>query len=98
MHLTLAFMAVLLAQGQSSPAAPALSEAVAVQVMLDRAGYSPGVIDGHMGRNTQRALDQYRAQRRDVAPPRDPLLRYMITPADVSGPYTPEIPDDLEQQ
>src|SRR5258708_35882445 len=42
------------------PAAPALDEqALKTQVMLDRAGHSPGGIDGRVGTGTLPALDGF---------------------------------------
>ena len=78
---------------------PATSEALAIQVMLDRAGFSPGTIDGSMGRNTRSALSAYQQQHGDQgAPAGEPLARYRITPEDLAGPFTPDIPSDLVQQ
>jgi lipoprotein-anchoring transpeptidase ErfK/SrfK len=90
------------AQPKRAPAAPAPKpqpDALPLQVMLDKAGFSPGVIDGRPGMNTQKALDLYTKQGGDPkAVPVDALLKYTLTPADAEGPYTPDIPPDLMQQ
>ena len=90
--------------------APADSPDLRLQVGLDRTGFSPGEIDGHRGLNTTRALQAFaqahkltvtdegaivRALFADNAPV---LTTYTITSADAAGPFTPDIPADLEQQ
>ncbi|HVP12434.1 MAG TPA: L,D-transpeptidase [Phycisphaerae bacterium] len=40
----------------NTAAAPTVSDSVALQIALDRAGFSPGLIDGNVGRKTQVAI------------------------------------------
>lgn len=69
------------------------------QVMLDRAGFSPGVIDGRIGTSTRRALEAYQRQAGGVSEqPPEPLTRYRITPDDLAGPFVESIPKDLVEQ
>ena len=89
-----------------------IADTVAVQVMLDRAGFSPGVIDGNAGVNLKRAinafqranglteglLDDQTRQRLGVATGAAPLTSYSIREADVAGPFTTDIPADLVAQ
>jgi lipoprotein-anchoring transpeptidase ErfK/SrfK len=97
MRLSSILVLALLGSAQQ-PAAPA-ADALQIQVMLDRAGFSPGSIDGRIGRNTQRALELFRAQGGNpAANSTEALARYVITAADVTGPYTPDIPSDLVEQ
>jgi lipoprotein-anchoring transpeptidase ErfK/SrfK len=86
----------------SGPAADALP----IQVQLDRAGFSPGEIDGQMGSNTAKALAAFRESRgkgtasdATAAAPTSPTLTvYTISAEDVAGPFTPDIPTDLMAQ
>ena len=94
--------------------APVVSEVLAVQVMLDRAGFSPGEIDGQAGANFKRAIEAFqKANGVTVSGTADqatwqklaektgnvpPLTSYETTSADVAGPFTPDIPADLVEQ
>lgn len=83
--------------GAKDPGDP--GPALAIQVALDRAGFSPGALDGHMGANTKKALEAFRKANGGAEPPAvEPLSRYAITEADVAAPYEPEIPSDLVAQ
>ncbi|MBM1172723.1 L,D-transpeptidase family protein [Microvirga arabica] len=88
---------------------PALIKA---QVLLDRARFSPGVIDGHNGENLQNALKIFEktnelkpdgaldeeAWRKLTQTSTEPVLtEYTITDQDVKGPFV-EIPDKMEEQ
>jgi lipoprotein-anchoring transpeptidase ErfK/SrfK len=82
-----------------APLTPDRQHALQRQVMLDRAGFSPGEIDASMGNNTRKALEAYTADgRRAEARVDQPLVEYAITDEDASGPFTPDIPSDLVQQ
>lgn len=88
-------------------------DALGFQVLLDRNGFSPGQIDGHLGENALHAIAAVQQARglpvtgeADCATwqalggdAETPLLQmYEVTPTDVKGPFTPRIPDDLVQQ
>lgn len=94
--------------------APRIGDVATAQIMLDRAGFSPGEIDGRAGLNLQRALTAFQqANGLQVTGQLDsatwqalsermvgqpPLVGYTITADDVDGPFTPDIPSDLMRQ
>lgn len=80
---------------------------IRLQVLLDRAHASPGVIDGFFGDNTKKAIRVYRMMRK--LPPGDldadlwtllavdqgkAMKTYEVTREDVDGRYVKEIPHD----
>jgi lipoprotein-anchoring transpeptidase ErfK/SrfK len=72
--------------------------AVQTQVMLDRAGFSPGEIDGTMGTGTKRALDALTKNGGKAdALPADAVTAYRITEQDAAGPFTP-VPADMVEK
>jgi lipoprotein-anchoring transpeptidase ErfK/SrfK len=73
-------------------------QAVQTQVMLDRAGYSPGEIDGTMGTSTKRALEAFTKNGGKAdALPADAVTAFKITDQDAAGPFTP-IPEDMMEK
>lgn len=85
-------------QPAAPAAAPAATDGLAVQVALDKAGFSPGVLDGRPGANTRKALDAYRKAHGGEPPATEPTMTYQITDADAAGPFQPDIPSDLVEQ
>ena len=86
---------------RSEGQAPVVSEVLATQIALDRAGFSPGEIDGRDGSNLQRARSAYEkahAQPLNVGADAPPLIDYTVTDADIAGPFTPNIPANLPDQ
>ena len=84
-----------------------------LQVLLDRAGFSPGEIDGASGYNLRRALTGFQRERKlpETGRPSSAVMQalgagaagnvlteYRITEADLAGPFAPDIPGDLMEQ
>ena len=94
-----ALLTLLALTGQATPSQDDRQATFAIQVALDRAGFSSGVVDGRMGMNTRRAIDAYRQRHgAEPSPFPDPLLEYRITAEDEAGPFVSEIPTDLVAQ
>ena len=94
----------------STPSAATLIKA---EVLLDRAGFSPGVIEGKIDINYKKALIAFQGENglkpsgqldpetweRLAATSTDPVLvEYEIQPADVKGPFNKTIPPSLEKK
>jgi lipoprotein-anchoring transpeptidase ErfK/SrfK len=75
---------------------PLDEHALKTQVMLARAGYSPGEIDATMNANTKKALVVFTKFGGNAAAlPDDELTTYTLTDEDVAGPFTPDIPNSM---
>lgn len=84
------------------------AQIAALQVFLDREGISPGVIDGHLGDNVNKAIAAWQEMTGETLDPNNsedimqrltysgglPIIDYTITAADAAGPYVASIPDD----
>lgn len=84
------------------------AEITALQVFLDREGFSPGVIDGKMGSNVTKAIEAWQQATGETLDPNNtedilerlrmngglPITSYTITAADAAGPYVASIPED----
>jgi len=85
-----------------------VASALVLQVFLDRAGFSPGEIDGRAGANTANAVAAFKTARNLPAEAdeaavlaalganeAEATVSYTITGADVAGPFTTSIPADM---
>ncbi|MBB3952031.1 L,D-transpeptidase [Aureimonas jatrophae] len=86
----------------------AKAEIAALQVILDRSGVSPGVIDGRLGTNVDKAVAAYTEMTGRTIDTTNPqalleelditggpaVTSYEITNEDLNGPYVASIPDD----
>jgi lipoprotein-anchoring transpeptidase ErfK/SrfK len=79
----------------ASKPAPAPPDVLPQQVMLDRAGFSPGALDGRPGSNTDKAMAAFVANGGSATPSSDATTQYTITVEDAAGPYDPQLPTDM---
>ena len=86
---------------------------LAVQQLLYRVGFSPGVVDGRWGKNTEKALywlqdelgleptgtiDAALYERlQETAGSESPVTTYRVSAEDVAGPF-PSIPEDVQEK
>ena len=102
--IALLLCAFLPRHGHAAPNNPAL----AIQVSLDRAGFSPGVIDGTLGRLTREAIKGFQ-EAKDIAVTGevdaetkaalgDPGAATETVEVTDAGPFQPPIPEDPAEQ
>jgi len=99
--------------GKGRASAPSAAAIIKTEILLDRAGFSPGQIEGKSGSNDQKALAAFQQANgakpsgrldaetwnRLTATSNDPvLIEYEIQPGDVKGPFNQSIPPSLEKK
>ena len=99
--------------GKGRARAPSAATIIKEEILLDRAGFSPGEIDGQAGSNDQKALAAFQEANglkptgrldaetwdRLTATSSEPaLMEYEIQPADVKGPFNKTIPQSFEKK
>ncbi len=90
----------------------AREDVAALQILLDRGGASPGVVDGKFGSNVDKAIVAYNSitghnlkstdtagiKQALAASGGDPFTTYTITAADAAGPFVASVPEDYSEK
>ena len=91
-------------QGSRRAAHKAAEDTLPAQVLLDRAGFSPGEIDGREGRNTQAAIAAFEQATSTAvtealqAASGPPTTTYTITAEDAAATFVEKIPEDMMEK
>ena len=102
--LTAAPQAAVAQQKSKAHAKAGAPDMLATQVLLDRAGFSPGEIDARGGRNTQTAIAAFEKATgtkiaEALAASTDPAtITYTISEQDAASPTVPKIPEDMMEK
>jgi lipoprotein-anchoring transpeptidase ErfK/SrfK len=99
--------------GKKRAPAPSAAAIMKAEILLDRAGFSPGQIDGKIDVNTKKALSAFQDangitpsgnldpqtwERLTASSDEPAMVEYEIQPADVKGPFNKTIPSSLEKK